>query len=128
MAIGKQDQLICRRFAMNSFLGRVAIVLTFAAGLAALGAQSNTHQTARDPQPSAAQQQNDMQTQDAKAFNGTIVKVKGKLVLKDTAANVSYQLDNQEKVKPFEGKQVKVIGKLDLDTNLIHVENIEAAS
>ena len=113
---------------MNSFLGRVAIVLTFAAGLAALSAQTTARQTARDGQPSAAQQQNDMQTQDAKAFNGTIVKEKGKLVLKDAAANVSYQLDNQDKAKPFEGKQVKVIGKLDLDTNLIHIENIEAAS
>ena len=69
-----------------------------------------------------------MQTQDAKPFNGTIVKEKGKLVLKDTAAKVSYQLDDQEKAKEFEGKQVKVTGKLDLNTNLIHVENIEAAS
>jgi hypothetical protein len=41
---------------------------------------------------------------------------------------MSYQLDDQEKAKQFEGKQVKVVGKLDLDTNLIHVENIEAVS
>jgi hypothetical protein len=75
--------------------------------------------------PIAAQQQNDMQTQDAKPFNGTIVKEKGKFVLKDKAANVSYQLDDQEKAKQFEGKQVKVTGKLDMNTNLIHVENIE---
>ena len=113
---------------MKSVLGRVVIVLFFAAGMITLVAQSNARQTARDAQPSAAQQQNDMQTQEAKAFNGTIVKEKGKFVLKDMAAKVSYQLDDQEKAKPFEGKQVKVIGKLDLDTNLIHVENIEAAS
>ena len=56
------------------------------------------------------------------------MKEKGKLVLKDTAANVSYQLDDQEKAKQFVGKQVRVTGKLDLNTNLIHVDNIEGAS
>ncbi len=115
---------------MNSFLLRFAAVLAFMAGLVALSVQANAQEPARDgQQPSAAQQQqNDMQTQDAKPFNGTIVKEKGKLVLKDTAAHVSYQLDDQDKAKEFEGKQVKVTGKLDLNTNLIHVENIEAAS
>ena len=114
---------------MNSFLGRLAIVLAFAAGMAALDMQSSAGQTASAAQPTAAQQQpNDMQTQDAKAFNGTIVKEKGKLVLKDTAANVSYQLDNQEKAKAFEGKPVRVTGKLDLNTNLIHEESIEEVS
>jgi Protein of unknown function (DUF5818) len=115
---------------MNNFLGRVAVVLVFAAGMAAFDMQSSARQTPNAAQPTATQQQqpNDMQTQDAKAFNGTIVKEKGKLVLKDTAANVSYQLDNQEKAKAFEGKPVRVTGKLDLDTNLIHVESIEGAS
>jgi len=114
---------------MKNLLLRSAAVLTLAAGVTVLSAQANTQQPARDSQqPTAAQQQNEMQTQDAKPFNGTIVKEKGKLVLKDTAANVSYQLDDQDKAKKFEGKQVRVTGKLDLDTNLIHVENIEAAS
>ena len=114
---------------MKNFLRRIAAVLLFTAGVVTLGAQSNSQQPARDTQQaSASQLQNDMQTQDAKPFNGTIVKEKGKLVLKDTAAKVSYQLDDQEKAKEFEGKQVKVTGKLDLNTNLIHVENIEAAS
>lgn len=114
---------------MKTFLLRFAAV-AFMAGLVALSMQANAQEPARDSQqPSAAQQQqNDMQTQDAKPFNGTIVKEKGKLVLKDTAANVSYQLDDQNKAKEFVGKQVKVTGKLDLNTNLIHVENIEAAS
>jgi hypothetical protein len=114
---------------MKNSLLRLAAVLAFAAGMAVLNVQASSQQTARDSQPpAAAQQQNDMQTQDAKPFNGKIVKEKGKLVLKDTAANVSYQLDDQDKAKQFEGKQVKVTGKLDLNTNLIHVENIEAGS
>jgi hypothetical protein len=113
---------------MKNFLLRSAAALAFIAGLLALSAQSDA-QAAQDPQqPNASQQQNGMQTQDAKPFNGTIMKEKGKLVLKDTAANVSYQLDDQKKAKEFEGKQVKVTGKLDLDTNLIHIDSIEGGS
>jgi uncharacterized protein YdeI (BOF family) len=125
----KIDQPIFRRFVMKKFLVRLAAVLTFAACMAALSVPANAQQAARDSQqPSAAQQPNDMQTQDAKPFNGTIVKEKGKFVLKDTTTKMSYQLDDQDKAKQFEGKQVKVTGKLDLDSNLIHVENIEAVS
>ncbi len=114
---------------MKKSVLRLAIVLAFAAGMAAVSVQANSQHTARDSQqPTATQPQNDMQTQDAKPFSGTIVKEKGKFVLKDPATKMSYQLDDQDKAKPFEGKQVKVIGKLDLDTNLIHVENIEAVS
>lgn len=114
---------------MKKFLPLLAMALTVTASMAVLNAQNNPQQgTSPSPQAAAGQQSNDMQTQGAKAFNGTIVKEKGQLVLKDKVANVSYQLDNQEKAKQFEGKQVKVTGKLDLDTNLIHVENIELAS
>ena len=114
---------------MKNFLVRFAVALALTVGLTALSAQASQQKTTPDSQQAvAAQQDKDMQTQDAKPFNGTIVKEKGKLVLKDSAANVSYQLDDQDKAKQFEGKQVRVTGKLDLNTNLIHVENIEAAS
>jgi hypothetical protein len=42
--------------------------------------------------PIAAQQQNDMQTQDAKPFNGTIAKEKGKFVLKSTSGTLKRRL------------------------------------
>jgi lipopolysaccharide export system protein LptA len=114
---------------MKNFLPVLALAVTCTAGLVALNAQNNPQTKPSAPQHAvAAQQQNDMQAQEAKAFNGTIVNEKGKLVLKDTTANVSYQLDNQEKAKQFEGKQVKVTGRLDLETNLIHVQNIELMS
>ncbi|HYM76354.1 MAG TPA: DUF5818 domain-containing protein [Candidatus Dormibacteraeota bacterium] len=113
---------------MKSLL-RLAVLLSFAAGMAALSVRANSQQPARDSQrPTAAQSQNNMQPEDAKPFSGTIVKEKGKFVLKDQATKSSYQLDDQEKAKQFEGKQVKVIGKLDVETNLIHVENIEPVS
>ena len=114
---------------MKNSLLHLAFAFSVMAGMVALTAQSNAQQTKANPQPVAAQQQaqpqSDAQTQDAKPFSGTIVKEKGKLVLKDSAANVSYQLDDQDKARQFEGKQVKVTGKLDMNTNLIHVENIE---
>jgi len=114
---------------MKKLLPLFAIVSTVVVGLLALNAQTTPQQnTAPAQQVAVAQQQNDPQTQEAKAFNGTIVQEKGKLVLKDAVANVNYQLDNQEKAKQFEGKQVKVTGRLDLETNLIHVENIELVS
>jgi len=113
---------------MKRFVVNVAAVSMFAAGLVALSAQARQTPETPSTQPTAAQQQGEMQTQEAKPFNGMIVKEKGKLVLKDTAANISYQLDDQEKAKRFEGKQVKVTGKLDMNSNLIHIESIEEAS
>lgn len=113
---------------MKNFLARIGIVLLFATGLMALNAQNQAAPQNQTPTAAQQQQPNDMQTQEAKPFTGTIVKEKGKLVLKDEASNMSYQLDDQAKAKPFEGKQVKVTGKLDAQTNLIHVENIEAGS
>jgi uncharacterized protein YdeI (BOF family) len=114
---------------MKNLVVRLAAVLVFATGLVVLNAQDNRQQATPDTQqPTAGQQQNDMQAQDAKPFNGTIVKEKGKFILKDTTTKMSYQLDDQDKAKQFEGKQVRVTGKLDLDTNSIHVENIEAVS
>lgn len=114
---------------MKNFLPRLALALLVTAGMIALNSPSSAQQDKpNSQQPTVAQQQaqqSDAQTQDSKPFNGTIMKEKGKLVLKDTAANVSYQLDDQAKAKQFEGKQVKVMGKLDLDTNLIHVDTIE---
>jgi hypothetical protein len=132
----KQHQTLSpRRFVMKNFLLRLAVAFSVMAGMVALTAPSNAQQGKPTPQPPVVSQQqaqqqgqNDMQTQDAKPFNGTIVKEKGKLILKDTAANVSYQLDDQDRAKQFEGKQVRVVGKLDMNTNLIHVESIEAAS
>jgi len=120
---------------MKNFLLRLAAALALTTCVALVSTQANAQQPARDTQdPGAAQpqnnqaQNNDAQPQDAKPFMGTIKKEKGKLVLKDTVANVSYQLDDQDKAKQFEGKQVKVTGKLDMTTNLIHVENIEATT
>jgi hypothetical protein len=67
----------------------------------------------------------DVQTQDALAFTGRVARENGQIVLRDPVTKMTYQLDDQSKAKPFVGKQVKVIGKLDLNSNRIHIESIE---
>ena len=67
----------------------------------------------------------DAQTQDAKAFTGRVMKEDGKVVLKDPVSKSTYQLDDTGKVKSYMGKQVKVTGKLDMNSNTIHVDSIE---
>jgi hemolysin activation/secretion protein len=73
-------------------------------------------------------QSNDMKGQDAKSFTGQVAIEKGKIVLKDPVTKMSYQLDDQAKAANYVGKQVKVTGKLDMNSNTIQVESIEPIS
>jgi len=68
------------------------------------------------------------QASDARTFTGKIAKAGGKFVLKDTASKTTYMLDDQEKAKDFEGKNVKVTGMLDTQSNTIRVAAIEPGS
>lgn len=60
------------------------------------------------------------------AFTGRISQADGKYVLVDDAQKATFQLDDQEKAKQFDGKNVKVTGSLDTTTNTIHVAEIVA--
>jgi hypothetical protein len=62
---------------------------------------------------------------EAETFMGTILKNGEHFVLSDSATKTRYLLDDPRKARPFEGKTVKVTGKLDLASNLIHVETIQ---
>ena len=64
-------------------------------------------------------------TQDAKTFSGVIAKENGDLILKDPVTKVSYKLDDPSKAKQYMGKQVKVSGKLNMNSNTIQVNSIE---
>ena len=66
-------------------------------------------------------------TQESKSYIGSIINENGELVLKDSVSKVSYKLDDRATAKSYIGKRVKVVGKLDVDTNTIRVESIEAA-
>jgi hypothetical protein len=62
----------------------------------------------------------------AQSFMGHIAQAEGKYVLVDDGQRATFQLDDQEKAKQFDGKKVKVIGSLDPATNTIHVADIVA--
>jgi hypothetical protein len=61
------------------------------------------------------------------AFTGTIVKAGNAYVLK-VSSNSAYQLDDQEKAKQYEGKQVRIGGTLDANGNRLHIVSIELVS
>ena len=142
---------------MNKFLVRLSLAAAMTLGVIALGSSANAQDqqssqepaattppqqnqptaTAPDQAPAAAPEQqqqpnetpsNDMKSQDAKSFTGKVAKEKGKIVLKDPVTKMSYQLDDQEKAASYVGKQVKVTGKLDMNSNTIQVESIEPIS
>jgi Protein of unknown function (DUF5818) len=88
-------------------------------------AQSTSQSRAVSAQNAPAQQ---AQPAAERTFTGMIAKSGDKFVLKDMAAKAEYQLDDQDKAKDFAGKEVKVTGTLDAQTNTIHVADIQPAS
>ncbi|MGC2194885.1 MAG: DUF5818 domain-containing protein [Terriglobales bacterium] len=60
----------------------------------------------------------------AQAFSGMIIKSGDTYVLQ-TVDNITYQLDDQERAKTYEGKQVQVTGSLDKTSNTIKVRDIK---
>jgi hypothetical protein len=85
-------------------------------------AQQPAQQPAQSANPPAQQQQPAAQT-----FTGTIVKDGSRYVLK-VSSNSAYQLDDQDRAKQYEGKQVKIAGTLDANGNSLHITSIELLS
>ena len=82
----------------------------------------------RPDQPNPADNPPTQQQQPtAQKFTGTIVKNSGVYSLK-ASSNNAFQLDDQEKVKQYEGKQVIIGGLLDANNRRLHVINIEILS
>jgi DNA-nicking Smr family endonuclease len=77
----------------------------------------------------ASQNQNaqNQQESSAQVFTGTIVKDESRYVLK-AADGASYQLDDQEKAKRYEGKQVKIVGSINAHGTTLHIDSIELLS
>jgi hypothetical protein len=75
-------------------------------------------------QPPAGQAGPDAQAQsasDGQTFSGTVSKSGDKYVLQD-ASGKTYDVDRQEELKKYEGKQVRIKGTLDPDGKTIHVK------
>ena len=86
--------------------------------------QVTLHAQTQSQAPNAQQDQQKSQT-----FVGKVVKAtNGQFaLLMDEQAGKGVYLDDQEKAKQFEGKNVKVTGVLETAKNLVHVTNIETA-
>lgn len=88
----------------------------------------DTQAQPQDQSPTQAQPPVDQQQPPAaQTFTGTIVKDGKDYVLKVSGSTV-YQLDDQERASQYEGKQVKIAGKLDAKGNSLHVSSIELVS
>jgi uncharacterized protein YdeI (BOF family) len=88
-------------------------------------------QAAQEPQQPATaqdgQQPPNAKAESATVFHGTIVKDGSDFVLRDQSGTV-YRLDAPSKAKPFEGKSVKLTGRVEKDARLIHVQDIQASA
>lgn len=67
-----------------------------------------------------------VQEEEAQAFTGQVANENGKYTLNGDDGK-TYQLDDQEKAKNFDGKKVKVTGTLDEESMTIQVSEIEEA-
>ena len=109
---------------MKRLLSIVALL-----GLSGLGLNLAAHQTPSTPsQPGSTpqQQQTDATNpqQSARSFEGKIAKSGYQLVLQETSTQTAYKLDDQDKAKQFEGKNVKVMATVEASTNTLHVVDI----
>ena len=64
----------------------------------------------------------------AQILTGTIVRDGSSYILKASSNSNVYQLDDQERAKQYEGKQVRIEGTLDANGNSFHVTSIELLS
>ena len=78
--------------------------------------------TAQEPAQEPAQQPPAAQT-----LTGTVVKDGGRYILKVSSSS-TYELDDQDQAKRYEGKQVKVVGTLSATGNSFHIVSIELIS
>jgi hypothetical protein len=138
---------------LKEILKRVTLAFAITLVAFALASLGHAQQADEDPAPATPQQQgpktvpqagakqessnaaqhdsnksaDDDQTQNALVFTGRIVEQNGELVLNDPVTKLNYQLDDPTKAKPYVGKQVKIVGKLGMKKNTIHIDNIGPA-
>ena len=84
-------------------------------------------QEPQTPSPQAPPSQANQNPDQSKTttFTGTVVKDGEQYVLRDSSGSI-YKLDDSSRAQAFEGKTVKVTGRLDPDSKMIHVDSIQA--
>jgi hypothetical protein len=81
----------------------------------------------QQPAPDTRAPAQEKQGPAAQTLSGTVIKLGNKYVLKTTDKQ-TYELDDQDRAREYEGKQVKIVGSLDRTTNMIHITSIELIS
>jgi len=83
-------------------------------------------QTPANPDSAVPPAQPDPTTnhQSARAFEGKIERSGDQFVLMENTSQTSYQLDDQDKAKHFEGKDVRIMATIDAESNRLHVVDI----
>jgi hypothetical protein len=144
VALHRETRFLGGAFVKN-FLIRILLAAALTLVTFGLASSAQAQQADEDPVPvrpqqpqpttpkSPPQQQgsapsSEDQTQQALAFTGRVTSEQGRLVLSDPVTKMSYQLDDQTRAKPYVGRQVKVIGKLEMKSNTIHIDSIEPVS
>ncbi len=116
-------------------MSKLSLLLFVVSGVGAVLAaqqerQPNSPATAAQEQQQTdpmdqAQADSKSQVPDSKAFSGKIVKSGDRLVFQDSMGESVYQIEDQNKVKAFEGKDVKITGAVDPSTKTIYIASIE---
>ena len=119
---------------MKRFLSIVALLAVSGLGVSLWAQQSPSSPTPSTSSPAAGQSSPSSQPADtanaqqsARTFEGKITKSGDSWVLQDTASGTLYKLDDQDKAKQFDGKNVKVMATMDSSTNTLHVVDITSA-
>jgi hypothetical protein len=129
-------QSIRRTVTLSVALGTLTLtgVQAWALPLAAIGTPGTAIQEPKPvpptPTPDQTQPAPDQTQQDeakSHTFMGTVVRDGEQFSLRDGFGSV-FMLDDASKAQPFEGKQVKVTGRLDTEAKLIHVDAIEGVA
>ena len=109
---------------MKKSLRLIAVAALAAAWFPAAFAQSPSNQ---EPSPGMSQSQPEQDSVEAQpsAYTGTVMKSGSNYVLKTDAGTLP--LDDQAKVRKFNGKQVTVTGTMDKSTGMLHVTDIAPA-
>ncbi len=111
----------------------VLVVLTLAlmqASVVVVAQQQPSPNAPMTPQqyPDAMSQQQTSTLEESEDFttlSGKILKSGDKFVLQDSIGESTYQLDDQQRAKDFEGMNVKVTGTVDKVSKSIRVTKIE---
>lgn len=109
---------------------RKLFTLALVVPLSGIGVQvaaQQPRQPAGQPGSQARQQTNASSQQSARTFQGKIARADEQLVFWEPSSQTAYQLDDQSKVAPYEGKNVKLTGMVDTKTNILHVVDITPA-